>query len=637
MNTEFKFEYTEKGCLKNLQNNKDIYEMNWVAGEIPWGTAEIPEGVSISRMHRVTERDTLEESFLFTNSTQFPVFFKETDIGIYLSLPDSYEEAGECMLRHCHTHLWCGKEAAWIMALRMSGIGPHLGLILRKGSIASYSVRRNNEKLSNDRGSFLLHPEVTHLLPGESYELRWELFWFERQEEFQKKLLEYENMPVVIMKQCTFFQGENAEICVEGKGKPFEIEVICDTPKESAKSVAWEKKITGDVYYIKADIPMQYVGEYKIDIIIDGVHTKALLNCCPHLERLMEKRCRFIAEKHQETVGSLNGGYLIYDNETGKRYYSHLDDHNGGRERVAMGTLIALWLQSHADDFLEISLKRYIEYVYRELLNPETGDVYNDINRNHEWDRLYNYPWMTIFLMEVYKWSNNQQYLSDAYQTMIRYYEKGGKEFYAIGIPGKEMTDLLHFAGMEAESEKLTREFLEHAECVRKTGLDFPKSEVNYEQSIVAPAVSILLQAYEMNGEVKFLTAAQEMLKVLELFNGAQPDYHMFENAIRHWDGYWFGKRRCLGDTFPHYWSVLTGLEYFRYGRITENKEYIRRGKASLRGCLNLFGADGTASCAMVYPASINGKTGHFYDPWANDQDWALYYAWKMKNEENRV
>ena len=35
-------------------------------------------------------------------------------------------------------------------------------------------------------------------------------------------------------------------------------------------------------------------------------------------------------------------------------------------------------------------------------------------------------------------------------------------------------------------------------------------------------------------------------IKVLELFNGMQPDYHLYEAAIRHWDGYWFGKKRYL-------------------------------------------------------------------------------------------
>ena len=120
----------------------------------------------------------------------------------------------------------------------------------------------------------------------------------------------------------------------------------------------------------------------------------------------------------------------------------------------------------------------------------------------------------------------------------------------------------------------------------------YPESEVAYEQSIVAPAVSCLLQAYEGTGEEKYLDGAKQQLEVLSLFNGRQPDYHLYENAIRHWDGYWFGKYRRYGDTFPHYWSVLTGVEYLRYERLTGDKSYRARAEASLRGCLNLFFED---------------------------------------------
>ena len=37
----------------------------------------------------------------------------------------------------------------------------------------------------------------------------------------------------------------------------------------------------------------------------------------------------------------------------------------------------------------------------------------------------------------------------------------------------------------------------------------------------------------------------------------------------------------------------------------------------------------------MVYPDMVNGKKGHYYDPWANDQDWALYFA--LRYEEATI
>ncbi len=97
----------------------------------------------------------------------------------------------------------------------------------------------------------------------------------------------------------------------------------------------------------------------------------------------------------------------------------------------------------------------------------------------------------------------------------------------------------------------------------------YPASKVNYEQSIVAPAADILLSVYALTKEERYLTAAERQIQILELFNGMQPDYHLYEVAIRHWDGYWFGKRRYFGDTFPHYWSALTGNVFELYGRPT--------------------------------------------------------------------
>ena len=46
-----------------------------------------------------------------------------------------------------------------------------------------------------------------------------------------------------------------------------------------------------------------------------------------------------------------------------------------------------------------------------------------------------------------------------------------------------------------------------------------------------------------------------------------------------------------------------------------------------MRACLCSFFPDGRATCAIVTPRTVNGRPGGFIDPWANDQDWALYHA----------
>ena len=65
------------------------------------------------------------------------------------------------------------------------------------------------------------------------------------------------------------------------------------------------------------------------------------------------------------------------------------------------------------------------------------------------------------------------------------------------------------------------------------------------------------------------------------------------------------------------------------------NEEYLKKAEDNMRNCLCLFYPDGGASCAYVYPYSVNGVRGEFFDDWANDQDFALYYYFKYNKEVN--
>ncbi len=104
--------------------------------------------------------------------------------------------------------------------------------------------------------------------------------------------------------------------------------------------------------------------------------------------------------------------------------------------------------------------------------------------------------------------------------------------------------------------------------------------------------------------------------------------YTLFSGEpIRFWDDYWFGKAKCFGDTFPHYWSVLSGTNALRLGLLLGEEALITDGENTIRNNLNLFSPDGSASCAYVYPHRVNGTAGAFYDELANDQDFALVNA----------
>lgn len=627
---EFIIKENAEGKLVFLGSRDDLSEMNWTEGNREWGTVNCPDSLKVQVHRSLLENGRLRERYQLTNVTKFPVFLKETDIGIYTTFNDNYESAKECLERRCHTHIFCGKDASYVQAFRMGGRPPHLGLQLIKGGLDGYSVERNGDKRSDDRGDFILHPLLPVIEAGETAEIAWELFWFENQEDFERKLLEKEDFIYIHAENFTYLPGEEMSFVIDTckNVEEEDVRIECGGQKVSFQLQKSKKKTT-----IKVLGSGKEEGEYKFNICIGEKRTYALLYRCPGIDEMSRRRCQFIVRKQQylHTGSHLDGAYLIYDKEEDRIFYSHLDDHNGGRERVGMGALLALYLQGHEDEAVYESLMKYKTYVYRELYDAASGVVYNDICRNNNWNRLYNYPWMAVLQLELFKVTGERNYLLDAVRTMEEYYRQDGREFYAIGIPMTELLAELEKERMAQGGEALKEAFLGHADVILHNGIHYPASEVAYEQSIVAPAVSILLQAEQISGKGIYLGEAKRQITVMELFHGKQPDYHQFANAIRHWDGYWFGKKRTYGDTYPHYWSVLSGVSYAQMYAVTGDDSYRQKAAAVFRGCFNLFMKDGFASCAMVFPKQVNGKQANYYDPWANDQDWALYYALKYQ------
>ena len=161
--------------MKELIYSHDKYKMNWIDGNTEWGTVrcEIPLDVEVKR-----EKDSniIKESYTFTNNTKKDIFTKLADIGIYTPFNDEYTTAAECMTNKCHTHIWCGGEVSYVMALRMGGYVPHLGMVLTSGSLGGYSVERNISKMSNDRGDFIMHPSPFSLSPAKQHTISSSLF-----------------------------------------------------------------------------------------------------------------------------------------------------------------------------------------------------------------------------------------------------------------------------------------------------------------------------------------------------------------------------------------------------------------------------------------------------------------------------
>ncbi len=609
----------EGSGLRELILKDDKYKMNWAEGTAEWGTVKASKGIEVSTSTEPVG-GVIRESYVFTNVTDKDIFTSLRDIGIYATFNDDYIDSEKCMTNRCHMHIWCGGDVSYVMALRMGGEPPHLGLVLTEGSLGGYSVERDFSKISNDRGDLILHPSPMSLAPGESRVMSWTLFEHSGKADFYEKLGQI----------CTRYIYVSAENYVVFSGERIHLELRPVFKFSNARIVCGGRNIDFNMCdnTIVIDETADDAGSRTYEIDIDGVKTYCNILVQPRLEELVRARCRFIAEKQQYDApnSGLDGAFLIYDNEEGHIYYSRENDRNGGRERVCMGILLARYLQCVHDEIIGESLKKYIWYAERELVDTESGTVYNDYGRDDSFERLYNYPWMSLFYLELYSLYTERRYLETAYRILKEFYARGGSRFYAIEIPLKRICGELERAEMYEYRTELLRKFTEHCDHLLARGTHYPAHEVNYEQSIVAPAADLLLQMYEITGDTKYLDGGRKQLEVLGLFNGSQPDCRMYETAIRHWDGYWFGKRRLYGDTYPHYWSALTANVYERYGRITGDAEYMQKAEAAYRGVLNLFRADGTASCAYVYPVSVNGKCGSYFDPYANDQDWGLYF-----------
>ena len=679
-NSAFLTEWDEEGRLISLKNSRDETGMNWVKGEQILGTVFCEPELTVEVERRFTERGTLLERYVFRNETDFDIYTAGTQLGICVQLPDYYTDAAVCMTQCCNTHLWCGGSSSYICAMRMGGGEINLGLVLTEGSLKGYSVLRDLEQQSNDRGAFVLHPENLQVRSGESVSLEWELFWFSDREDFRRKALEYPGFVWVEAEHFLLFDGETVRFRASLGGVPSECGESVPASLEEGGHAVWSAGaeteeqnrqnrpvvrrngesigFSRDGQVILVEERPEGCGEVRYEIEWMGKRSRACFLIQPDIRTLAERRCRFIAEKQQcrDEKSCLDGAYLIYDNEEGSRYYSHaFSDHNGGRERVGMGVLLARYLQARQaagsdeqpgagsnegtgegpDAGVEESLDAFVRFVRRELFDEETGEVFNDVQHNQDWKRLYNYPWICVLFLEMFRLKGDDWYLKAACRVMEAYYRDGGGRFYAIGIPMRESVELLRENGMEAEADRLLALYREHGDRIAEKGKNYPAHEVKYEQSIVAPAAAYLCELYQLTGEERYERAAREQLAVLELFQGQQPDYHMYEVAIRHWDGYWFGKRALYGDTFPHYWSALTGVA-FRNARGMKNcGGYVRRAEDVLRGTLSMFFEDGSASCACVYPMSVNGRPGGYYDPWANDQDWGLYFYLKYGEKGN--
>ena len=665
----------QNGMIVSLQNKSDPEHMEWVSGTgrqwalpvsrengklVAWAAprlafmATVPQStdelvfthgdLSLDVTQALYPDGSLGQTFRLHNDSRRTISLAEGDFGIRIPLPDNYPAASKSIARRSNVHIWTGGGSAWIEAQRMNGTPPHLALVLKEGSLPAYSIM-DRPSASNDRGTFVVHPPAVKLAPGDHITFSWTLFWNTGWDDFFTHAMEIPGFIRMQADRYTVFSGEPIHITaqissvprtVNGDGAPIPLKE--GSPLATATLTNNKQPVSVHVSgnSLEASFTPAAPGEQLFELTVGDQHTTLRAYVSPAPMQLIDARVRFLMAHQQKNAPGqpADGAFLAYDNQTHQQILDKTDDHNAGRERVGMGVLLALYLPRVQDASLRAeithSLDRYFAFVTKHLQDP-TGKVFNDVDDPRQ--RLDNYPWVARLYLAMFDATKEPKYLDAFARTLRAFYANGGERSYPLDLPITDGLAAESAAGRTAEHAELLALFQKHADRLASAGLNMQPNDANYQQASVASACSVLLETYLATHDSKYLDAAQPFLTALFAFNGQQPDYHLNDLSIRHWDDFRFGKEKLYGDTFPQSWSsldalVLGDLAMVEPEHAADNRA---RGQGILANNLSLFRADGSASCAYVYPLTIDDRAGRFYDPWANDQDWALVH-WLLLN-----
>lgn len=645
----------ENGLVESLTLKNDSDKMNWVNEDGKWGYihqinydgiyGDYKSRQKEMRLLSFNEDDNAAEAvysndalqttvksyfdingnfaqrFTFKNLLYADLFMCEHNCSIEIPFDDRYTYADDCLSNRCNTHIWCGGSTTYINALKMGMSDNNLGLVVTKGSFDSYSIL---DSRSNIRGRFLLNPEHFELMRNEEYVIEWVIFPHKGSEDFYKKALNYSSFIDVRAEHYTLFLGENIVFSAAVGENIDSVRVYTDS---------------GDIEYkkdersVEVDFKPSNTGEYRIFIEINGKRTYADFIVKENFETIVKNRVKFLVDNQQyHKKGSpLDGAFLIYDNKKKHMIFEdNQGDHNATQERLGMSLLLAKYLQTHENSKYYDALIKSVNFIKREIYEEERGCVYCTIGWREKKEnrmRLYNAPWVTMLFTEVYYLTKDKSYLDNIIKIFKLYYTLGGTKFYPNGISVYRTAMAFKDAEMDKEYSEILKLFKVHVDNMVKNKTSYPKHEVNYEQTIVSPAATFISEFAVLSGDERYVKEAKNHIEILERFNGHQPSYHLNEIPIRYWDDYWFGKFMLRGDTFPHYWACLTARSFNDYYKASGDKTYLERAKECMRNCMCLISDDGKGSAAYMYPYRLNDEYGEKYDDWANDQDFALYFA----------
>ncbi len=608
----------------------------WHTREHRWGSGLVISSAGARRFAALTGRQAIApglelhverafgehwaERYALRNTGPEPVTV--TSWGICTPWRDVYVSAADALARAVHAHVWAGGAASYALAEPMDGAGPLLGLRLTEGELWAYSVESREPLMtgSNARGHLLLHAtdaaRTPHafggqpgleIAPGGELVLAWEVGWYATRAAFRQ-------------------------------AHPLPVE-LHDTVAEAGRPLAFRARDHRVVLRAPAGVAVRdgelrsdREGETYVELEDSGRRSHVAVSWHAPLEEVVRRRVRFLLDHQRAShrTGPGAGALLPFDVEQGLTVLaSGWADFSDARERLGMGLLLGEALRRGCvDDAVEAeaALAAYRRFVAECVLTPD-HQLREDSHRRDASPRLYDVPWLVLL------------FAADdpdlALRVLRGYYRRGGERFLAIGagIAARTLAAELRDRGRDEDAGEVTGLLSDHARRSVEAGGELPAHEVNYEQSMVAPLLEILSAARELSRDERLDDAIATRLPWLLAFGGPQPHVRLRDIAIRHWDGYWFGREQLWGDTFPHHWSALTANVLLMLPPAVGEALARERGESAEALAERIYAAnlidfapDGTATAAFVMPSCVSGRAAHRADPLANDQDWALYW-----------
>ena len=202
------------GNVKEIVFSKDPKQMNWLREDFPYAEVKCSPEFS-AEVQNEKDGDVLTTKIVVSYNGAHPYFTNAGSIGVSFPLQDRYTDSVTCRDYRCHAHVFCGENTSYIMALRMGGAAPHLGMVLTKGSLSAYSIERDLKLQSNDRGCFWLHPSAQEFAPGDTMTLEWKVFPHQGREDFREKLRAFSQVILVDAEQYVIYPGETSKVTIE--------------------------------------------------------------------------------------------------------------------------------------------------------------------------------------------------------------------------------------------------------------------------------------------------------------------------------------------------------------------------------------------------------------------------------------